>query len=84
MLMIEFLKQGTTITSEVYCETLKQLHSAVQNKRSRTLTLGLIPLHDKHKNKRGEKCSPYNRVEEAWTFKGMRVSVMRNDSSHAR
>jgi hypothetical protein len=29
MLMVEFVKQGTTITSEVYCETLKKLHKAI-------------------------------------------------------
>jgi hypothetical protein len=28
VLMVEFRQQGTTITSEVYCETLKELHRA--------------------------------------------------------
>ena len=29
----EFLPQGTTINSAVYCETLKKLRHAIQNKR---------------------------------------------------
>jgi hypothetical protein len=35
VLMVEFTQQGTTITSEVYCETLiikiNKLHRAIQN-----------------------------------------------------
>jgi hypothetical protein len=31
VLMVEFMQQGTTITSEVYSETLKKLHRAMQN-----------------------------------------------------
>ena len=33
VLLVEFLPQGTTINSAVYCETLKKLRHAVQNKR---------------------------------------------------
>jgi hypothetical protein len=28
VLMVEFMQQGTAVTSEVYCETLKELHRA--------------------------------------------------------
>jgi hypothetical protein len=39
VLMVEFMKQGTTITSEVYCKTLKRLCRVIQNKRRRMLAL---------------------------------------------
>jgi hypothetical protein len=29
--MVEFMQQGTTVMSEVYCKTLKTLHKAIQN-----------------------------------------------------
>jgi hypothetical protein len=29
MLMVEFMQKGTTITSEVYCKTIKKLHRAI-------------------------------------------------------
>jgi hypothetical protein len=31
VLMVEFMQQGTKITSEVYCETVKKLRRAIQN-----------------------------------------------------
>jgi hypothetical protein len=47
VLMAEFMQQGTTITSEVYYETLKKLRSAaIQNKRRGMLTSGVVLLHD--------------------------------------
>jgi hypothetical protein len=33
VLMVEFMQQGTTITSEVYPEMLKKIRRAIQNKR---------------------------------------------------
>jgi hypothetical protein len=38
--MVEFMQQGTTITSEMYCEALKELRSAIQSQRREVL------LHD--------------------------------------
>jgi hypothetical protein len=46
VLMVEFMKQETTVTSEVYCETLKKLRRAIQNKRHGMLTPGVVLLHD--------------------------------------
>jgi histone-lysine N-methyltransferase SETMAR len=43
--MVEFIKQGTTITSEVYCETLRKLRRAIQKKRRGMLTSGVVLLH---------------------------------------
>jgi histone-lysine N-methyltransferase SETMAR len=40
------MHQGTTITSEVYCDTLKKLPRAIQNKRRGILTSGVVLLHD--------------------------------------
>ena len=37
---------GTTITSEVYCETLNKLRRSIQNKRCGMLTKGVVLLHD--------------------------------------
>jgi hypothetical protein len=44
MLMVEFMQQGTTMTSEVYYEghTQKILRRAIQNKRRGMLTLGAL------------------------------------------
>ena len=46
VLLVEFLPQGTTINSAVYCETLKKLRRAVQNKRSGMLNATILLLHD--------------------------------------
>jgi hypothetical protein len=46
VLMVEFMQQGTTITSEVYCKMLKELHRAIQNKRCGMLTYGVVLLYD--------------------------------------
>jgi hypothetical protein len=46
VLMVEFMQQGTTIMSEVYCETLKKLCRAIQNKRREMLTSNVVLLHD--------------------------------------
>lgn len=43
ILLIEFLEPGTTITSEVYCDTLKKLLRSIKNKRHRMFTKG-VPL----------------------------------------
>jgi len=34
VLLVEFLPQGTTINSSVYCEILKKLRCAIQNKKA--------------------------------------------------
>jgi histone-lysine N-methyltransferase SETMAR len=46
VLLIEFIEPGTTITSETYCETLKKLRRAIENKRRGMLTSGVVLLHD--------------------------------------
>jgi hypothetical protein len=46
MLMVKFMQQGTTITSEMYSKTLNKLHTAIQNKRCGMLTSGVVLLHD--------------------------------------
>jgi hypothetical protein len=48
VLAVEFIQQETTITSEllVYCETLKQLRRAIQNKSHGMLTYSVVLLHD--------------------------------------
>jgi len=44
-LLTEFKATGTTITSEVYCETLHTLRRSIQNKRRRILGKGVVLLH---------------------------------------
>jgi hypothetical protein len=44
VLMAEFMHQGTTVTSEAYCETY--VGPAIQNKRHGMLTYGVVLLHD--------------------------------------
>jgi hypothetical protein len=46
VLMVEFLQQGTSLTLEMYCKTLKALGRAVQNKRHGMLTPSVVFLHD--------------------------------------
>lgn len=46
VLMVDFLPRGDTINSMTYCETLKKLRRAIQNKRRGMLTKGVILLHD--------------------------------------
>jgi len=46
VLLVEFLPQGTTINSAVYCETLKKLRHAIQNKRRGMLSATILLLHD--------------------------------------
>jgi transposase len=46
VLTVEFMQQGATITSEVYCETLKILLRPIQHKRRGMLTSGIVFLHD--------------------------------------
>jgi hypothetical protein len=44
---MEFMLQGPTITSQVYCETVKKkLRRAIQNKRRGMLISGVVLLHD--------------------------------------
>ena len=46
VLLVEFLLQGTTINSAVYCEMLKKLRHAIQNERCRMQSATIILLHD--------------------------------------
>jgi hypothetical protein len=39
VLMAKLMQQGTKIKSEVYCETLKKLRRAIQNKNNGMLTV---------------------------------------------
>jgi transposase len=46
VLMMEFMQKGTTVTSEVYCETLQKPLRAIQKERRGMLTPGVVLLHD--------------------------------------
>jgi histone-lysine N-methyltransferase SETMAR len=46
VLLIEFMEPGTTITTEIYCETLKKLRRTIENKRRGMLTSSVVLLHD--------------------------------------
>ena len=46
VLLVEYLPLGTTINSAVYCETLKKLRRAIQNKRHGMLSATILLLHD--------------------------------------
>jgi histone-lysine N-methyltransferase SETMAR len=43
---VEFLPQGSTINTCVYCNTLKKLHGAIQNKQCGMLSWDVVMLHD--------------------------------------
>jgi hypothetical protein len=46
VLLVELLPQGSTINAGVYCNTLKKLHRAIQNKRCGMLSWGVVMLHE--------------------------------------
>jgi [histone H3]-lysine36 N-dimethyltransferase SETMAR len=46
VLLVDFMERGTTITADVYCETLNKLRRAIQNRRRGKLSSGVILLHD--------------------------------------
>jgi hypothetical protein len=55
ILLVEFMKRGTTISSTVYCETLKKLRRAIQNKRRGMLTDGILLIHDNARPQTAER-----------------------------
>jgi histone-lysine N-methyltransferase SETMAR len=44
--MVEFMQQGNTVTSDMYCKALKNLRRAIQNKKLGMLTSGIVLLHN--------------------------------------
>ncbi|KAJ4449970.1 hypothetical protein ANN_01377 [Periplaneta americana] len=46
ILLIDFLPKGETVNADRYCETLRKLRRAIQNKRRGMLTAGVVFLHD--------------------------------------
>ncbi|XP_069680131.1 histone-lysine N-methyltransferase SETMAR-like isoform X2 [Periplaneta americana] len=46
ILLIDFLPRGGTVNDDRYCETLRKLRRAIQNKRRGMLTAGVVLLHD--------------------------------------
>jgi histone-lysine N-methyltransferase SETMAR len=46
VLIVEFFFQGSTINTGVYCDTLKKVRHAIQNKRHGMLSRGIVMLHD--------------------------------------
>ncbi|GFX27903.1 mariner Mos1 transposase [Trichonephila clavipes] len=46
ILLIDFLPRGQTINAAGYCETLRKLRRAIQNKRRGFLSKGVVFLHD--------------------------------------
>lgn len=45
LMFMEFMSGGETITSAAYCEVLHQLRRAIQNKRRRILSVGIMLFH---------------------------------------
>jgi histone-lysine N-methyltransferase SETMAR len=46
VLLVDFMAHGTIINADRYCETLKKLRRAIQNRRRGMLTKGVCLLHD--------------------------------------
>ena len=46
ILLIDFLERGLTINADAYCETVRKLRWAIQNKRRGMLSSGIVLLHD--------------------------------------
>ncbi|KAJ4426490.1 hypothetical protein ANN_27304 [Periplaneta americana] len=46
ILLIDFLPRGETVNADRYCETLRKLRRAIQNKSRGMVTAGVVLLHD--------------------------------------
>jgi histone-lysine N-methyltransferase SETMAR len=46
VLLVNFMEPGTTINADVYCQTLRRLRRAIQNKRRGMLSSGVVLIHD--------------------------------------
>ncbi|KAJ4452299.1 hypothetical protein ANN_03819 [Periplaneta americana] len=46
ILLIDFLPRGETVNADRYCETVRKLRRAIQNKRRGMLSAGVVLLHD--------------------------------------
>jgi len=46
VLLVDFLERGSTLNPERYCETLKKLRRAIQNKRRGKLSSKVLFFHD--------------------------------------
>lgn len=46
VILVDFMERGSTITADVYCETLTKMKRAIQNRRRGKLSSGVILLHD--------------------------------------
>jgi len=46
VLLVDIMPKGETINGPRYCETLKKLRRAIQNKRRGLLSRGIVLLHD--------------------------------------
>ena len=46
IVLIDFLERGLTINADDYCETVRKLRRAIQNKRRGMLSSGIVLLHD--------------------------------------
>ena len=46
VLLVNFLLQGSTINTDVYCNTLKKLHCTIHNKWRGMLSWGVVMIHD--------------------------------------
>jgi hypothetical protein len=47
--LVKFMQQGTTIMTEVYCETLKNCVGPFRTKRHGMLTYSVVLVHDKER-----------------------------------
>ena len=45
-LAIDFLERGLTVNTDAYCETVRKLRWAIQNKRRGMLSSGIVLFHD--------------------------------------
>ena len=46
ILLIDFLERRLTINADAYCDTVRKLRRAIQNKRRGMLSSGIVLLHD--------------------------------------
>ncbi|GBL89351.1 hypothetical protein AVEN_225873-1 [Araneus ventricosus] len=46
VLLVDFMQRGTTMNAVAYCQTLRKLRRAIQNKRRGMLTEGILLLLD--------------------------------------
>jgi hypothetical protein len=75
VLLVEFLPKGTTINSAVYCETLKKVRRAIQNKRVGMLSSWIILLQNNARSHSAAHTQGVNTSRDGFKWTTLRTAL---------